>query len=104
MTIALTRLTFGFQVLFERLCEWETLIPKVTPFPQMSHFAINLHLLAALTGTEQNYFIRLQWEKQYLIGAILEKKWEHTADAPPFGIVFWAERIYNYLNVSIYYV
>ena len=46
-TIAFTRFTFGFQVLFERLCEWETLIPKVTPFPQMSHLAMCLHLLCA---------------------------------------------------------
>jgi hypothetical protein len=30
----------GFQALFARLCEWDTLIPKVTPFPQQSHFAI----------------------------------------------------------------
>ena len=33
-TMALTRLTLGFQVLLERLWEWETLIPKVTPLPQ----------------------------------------------------------------------
>ena len=33
-TMALTRFTLGFQVLLERLWEWETLIPKVTPFPQ----------------------------------------------------------------------
>lgn len=46
-TIALTRLTFGFQVLLERLCEWETLIPNSTPFPQISHLAISLHLLRA---------------------------------------------------------
>ena len=44
-TIAFTRFTFGFHVLFERLWEWETLIPKVTPLPQNSHFAILLHLL-----------------------------------------------------------
>lgn len=25
--------------------EWETLIPKVTPFPQTSHLAMRLHLL-----------------------------------------------------------
>ena len=39
-TMALTRLMLGFQARLERLCEWETLIPKVTPFPQISHFAI----------------------------------------------------------------
>ena len=44
-TIAFTRFTFGFHVLFDRLWEWETLIPKVTPFPQTSHLAILLHLL-----------------------------------------------------------
>lgn len=40
LTIALTRFTFGFHVLLVLLCEWETLIPKVTPLPQTSHFAI----------------------------------------------------------------
>jgi hypothetical protein len=44
LTTALTRLTLGFQVRLERLWEWETLIPKVTPLPQKSHFAISLHL------------------------------------------------------------
>lgn len=39
-TIAFTRFTFGFHVLLERLCEWDTLIPNVTPLPQNSHFAI----------------------------------------------------------------
>ena len=39
-TIARTLLMFGFQVRLERLCEWLTLIPKDTPFPQISHFAI----------------------------------------------------------------
>ena len=39
-TTALTFLMFGFQVLFDLLCEWLTLIPKVTPLPQISHFAI----------------------------------------------------------------
>jgi hypothetical protein len=45
--MALTRRTLGFQVLLDLLWEWETLIPKVTPFPQMSHFAMSLHLLFA---------------------------------------------------------
>lgn len=40
LTTALTRFTLGFQVRLERLWEWETLIPKVTPLPQKSHFAI----------------------------------------------------------------
>ena len=35
-----TRLTFGFHVLLERLWEWLTRIPKVTPLLQISHFAI----------------------------------------------------------------
>jgi hypothetical protein len=39
-TIALTRLIFGFQARLERLWEWETLMPNVTPFPQIAHFAI----------------------------------------------------------------
>ena len=47
---AFTRRTFGFQVRLERLWEWETLIPKVTPFPQISHFAIFLHLLIINSG------------------------------------------------------
>ena len=41
LTTALTRLTLGFQARLERLWEWETLIPKVTPLPQKSHFAIH---------------------------------------------------------------
>lgn len=40
-TTAFTRLTFGFHARLERLWEWETLIPKVTPLPQKSHFAIH---------------------------------------------------------------
>lgn len=40
LTIALTFLTLGFQVLLERLCEWDTCIPKATALPQNSHFAI----------------------------------------------------------------
>jgi hypothetical protein len=39
-TRAFTRRTLAFQVLLERLWEWDTLIPKLTPFPQKSHFAI----------------------------------------------------------------
>ena len=39
-TTAFTRFTLGFQVRFARRWEWETLIPKATPFPQKSHFAI----------------------------------------------------------------
>ncbi len=57
MTIALTRFTLGFHVLFVRLCEWETLIPKVTPFPQISHFAIRLHLLIDLSSALSNVTI-----------------------------------------------
>ena len=40
LTIAFTRRTLGFQVLLDRLWEWETFIPKVTPLPQISHLAI----------------------------------------------------------------
>ena len=40
LTTALTRMMLGFHVLFDLLCEWETLIPKETLFPQYSHFAI----------------------------------------------------------------
>ena len=41
LTTALTRFTLGFQVRLDRLWEWETLIPKVTPLPQKSHLAIH---------------------------------------------------------------
>ena len=34
LTTALTRLTLGLTARLERLWEWETLIPKVTPLPQ----------------------------------------------------------------------
>ena len=50
LTTALTRLTLGFQARLERLWEWETLIPKVTPLPQKSHFAIHC------TSHPDNYF------------------------------------------------
>ena len=40
LTTALTRFTLGLMVRLERLWEWETLIPKVTPLPQKSHLAI----------------------------------------------------------------
>jgi hypothetical protein len=45
LTIAFTRFTLGFQVLLERLCEWDTLMPKETSLPQKSHFAMLQHLL-----------------------------------------------------------
>ena len=48
LTSAFTRLIFGFQVLLVRLWEWETLMPKDTSFPQISHLAICLHLLKVL--------------------------------------------------------
>ena len=50
LTTALTRLTLGFHARLERLWEWETLIPKVTPLPQKSHLAISLHLLSGITS------------------------------------------------------
>ena len=53
LTTALTRLTLGFQVRLERLWEWETLIPKVTPLPQKSHFAI--HCTSYLNNNSSNY-------------------------------------------------
>lgn len=43
-TRTFTLFTLGFQVLLDLLWEWETLIPKFTPFPQTSHLAILLHL------------------------------------------------------------
>ena len=44
-TTALTRRTLGFQARLDLLWECESWIPKATPFPQISHFAIPLHLL-----------------------------------------------------------
>ena len=40
LTSALTVLMLGFHCLFVLRLEWETLSPNVTPFPQISHFAI----------------------------------------------------------------
>ena len=40
LSTTLTRLMLGFQVLFVFLWECDTLQPNVTPFPQISHFAI----------------------------------------------------------------
>jgi len=40
LTKALTFLKLGFQVLFDLLWEWLTLIPNTMLFPQTSHFAI----------------------------------------------------------------
>jgi hypothetical protein len=51
-TSAFTRLTLGFQVLPERLWEWETCMLNVTSLPQKAHFAIYLHLLQR--GSIQN--------------------------------------------------
>jgi hypothetical protein len=39
-TIAFTRMMLGFHVRLERLCEWETWMPKATDLPQKSHFAM----------------------------------------------------------------
>ena len=38
-TMARTRWMLGFQRFGERLCEWETCIPKNGVFPHMSHLA-----------------------------------------------------------------
>ena len=79
-TIAFTRFTFGFHVLFERLWEWETLIPKVTPFPQISHLAILLHLLTRacmqhcfrIAGYKLTYlFYQISKEKARLFSCLL---------------------------------
>lgn len=48
LTRALTLLTLAFHVLFDLLCEWLTFIPKVTPLPQISHFAMYMHLLGLI--------------------------------------------------------
>ena len=80
-TIAFTRFTFGFHVLFERLWEWETLIPKVTPFPQISHLAILLHLLTR--ACMQHCFRIAGYKLTYLFYQISRKK------ATPFLGFFW---------------
>ena len=54
--MALTRFTLGFQVRLERLWEWETLIPKVTPLPQKSHLAIRC--TSYLNNTQNPPFLR----------------------------------------------
>ena len=45
LTIALTFLMLGFHVLLDLLWEWDTVIPNATPLPQISHFAMYIHLL-----------------------------------------------------------
>jgi len=45
-TTALTRRMLGFHVLLERRWEWLTFMPKETPFPQISHFAISISFLS----------------------------------------------------------
>lgn len=37
---ALTFLRLALNFLLERLCEWEMVIPKEVPLPQLMHFAI----------------------------------------------------------------
>ena len=39
-TLHLTDLMFGLNILLDLLCEWLTLLPKRTPFPQTEHLAI----------------------------------------------------------------
>ena len=51
-TIALTLLTLGCQALLERLCEWETLIPKVICLLQISHLAMDC---TSLNFISKNY-------------------------------------------------
>ena len=64
--LTLTDLTFGFHILFDLLCEWLTALPKCTPFPHISHFAIILapplrHDYAFAHG---RYFNRFLWQLQ----------------------------------------
>lgn len=39
-TLHLTDLMFDLNILLDLLCEWLTLLPKRTPFPQTEHLAI----------------------------------------------------------------
>jgi len=52
-TTVLTGLMLAFHVLLALLWEWLTLIPKETPLPQISHFAIYMHLLIVI----RNYIL-----------------------------------------------
>ena len=63
-TIALTRFTLGFHVLFERLCEWDTLMPKDTSLPQKSHFAMCRTSLKILNYIMLKYNSRKQNKMQ----------------------------------------
>jgi hypothetical protein len=63
-TIAFTRLTLGFHILLLRLWEWETLIPNVTPLPQISHFAIFCTSFYPEFLSQHSYFIRFSREMQ----------------------------------------
>jgi hypothetical protein len=54
----------GFHVLFERLCEWDTLMPKDTSLPQKSHFAMCRTSLKILNYIMLKYNSRKQNKKQ----------------------------------------
>jgi hypothetical protein len=68
-TTADTRLTFGFHVLFVRLCEWLTRIPKETPLPQNSHLAI--------CCTSLRVRILCQFQNSFLILTDEDEKCKH---------------------------
>ena len=59
LTTAFTLLMLGFQVLFDLLCECDTLIPKDISLPQYSHLAICEHLLKNL----QRIYINRKFHK-----------------------------------------
>ena len=84
LTIAFTRRTLGFQVRLERLCEWETLIPKVTPLPQTSHFAIFpappylYHLSNGYYNTTTNG--EMQEQRTKIFGGRKKRGWAHCIE------------------------
>ena len=64
LTTALTRLTLGFHARLERLWEWETLIPKVTPLPQKSHLAISCTSHPDVYSTNYAYSQALRYDNK----------------------------------------
>ena len=58
-TFALTVRIFGFQALFDLLCEWLTLFPNRSPFPQISHFAMIRNLLHSSSCVNYDIYVRI---------------------------------------------
>ena len=74
LTTVLTGLTFAFQVLLDLLWEWLTLMPNATPLPQISHFAIYMHLLLIIT---KNYIpsVVMRCLQPYKLNAVINTRY-----------------------------